>query len=273
MDDAVGHAAMNDAGRPEPEGWLVERLARAGCVAPDEEAAELSAAAGADRSRLENLVARRESGEPLAWVTGWVHFAGVRVVVHPGVYVPRHQTEILVAAALAALPVDGTVVDLCTGSGAVAAALQQARPGATVLAADVDPAACRCARANGVTVFEGDLGGPLPTAWPGTADVVTAVAPYVPSDRIEFLPRDFRDWEPRPALDGGADGLAVVRQVVNAAAVLLRPGGTLVAEVGGDQADRLAPDLDKGGFEPPERLCDDEGDLRAIRARRRVRRG
>jgi release factor glutamine methyltransferase len=273
MDDAVGHAAMDDAAGPEPEDWLVERLARAGCVAPDEEAAELTAAAGADRSRLEDLVARRESGEPLAWVTGWVRFAGVRVVVHPGVYVPRHQTEILVAAALAALPADGTVVDLCTGSGAVAAALQQARPGATVRAADVDPAACRCARANGVTAFEGELGGPLPTAWQGTADVVTAVAPYVPSDRIDFLPRDFRDWEPRAALDGGADGLAVVRRVITAAAALLRPGGTLLAEMGGDQDDRLIPDLEKGGFEPPDRLCDDEGDLRAIRARRGVRRG
>ena len=245
---------------------LVARLAGAGCVAPEEEAQELSAAAGGDADLLEELVGRRVAGEPLAWVTGSVEFAGTRVLVEPGVYVPRRQTEILVAAALEFLPGAGTAVDLCTGSGAVAAALVRARPGARVLATEVDPAACRCARRNGVDVYEGDLDAPLPTDLAGRADVVTAVAPYVPTDHMDFLPRDFRDHEPRRALDGGPSGVDVTARVVAAGARLLRPGGFLVVEAGAGQDALLAPVLAAAGFAPAEPILDEDGDLRVLRA-------
>lgn len=121
---------------------LAARLAEAGCVAAWEEAGELMDAAAGDPVLLEALASRRLAGEPLAWVTGWVAFAGHRVGVHPGVYVPRAQTEALVARAVELLPDGGLAADLCTGSGAVALALRRARPRARVVATDVDPAAC-----------------------------------------------------------------------------------------------------------------------------------
>lgn len=250
---------------------LVERLEAAGCVAADEEAAEILAAAAGGPAEVESMVARREAGEPLAWVTGSVSFCGVRVAVLPGVYVPRQQTAVLVAAAVEVTPPDGIAVDLCTGSGAVAVAIRAARPGATVLASDVDPVAWRCARANGVDAFLGDLDEPLPAGLAGTVDVVTAVAPYVPSDQLRYLPRDARDHEPRSALDGGTAGLDVLARVVPAAVRLLRPGGHLVVEVGGDQDRALAPLLTSAGMGEPERWTDEDGDLRALRLTRRPR--
>lgn len=242
------------------------RLAQAGCVAPDEEAAELARAAGGDPARLETLVGRRVAGEPLAWVTGEIRFGGLRVQVDPGVYVPRWETQILLEAALEVLPPDGAAVDLCTGSGAVAAAIARARPAARVVATDIDPAACRCARANRVDVYEGDLDAPLPDWMVGQVDVVTAVAPYVPTESMEYLPRDTLAHEPRRALDGGADGLSVVARVVAAAARLLRPGGALVVEIGGNQDAALAPVLAAAGFGAIEARYDEDGDLRAARA-------
>jgi release factor glutamine methyltransferase len=100
-------------------------------------------------------------------------------------------------------------------------------------------------------------------------DVVTAVAPYVPTAAIALLPADVPRHEPRRALDGGDDGLAVVRRVVAAGARLLRPGGVLLTELGGDQDLLLAPDLEAAGFAPAEPWLDEDGDLRGVVARRR----
>lgn len=245
---------------------MVERLSLAGCVAPGEEAAELLAAAGGDPARLEGLVSRRETGEPLAWVTGSVRFAGLILHLDRGVFVPRQQTSLLVASALDLLPPGGVAVDLCTGSGAVAAALSRARPAARVVGSDIDPTACACARRNGVEVYEGDLEAALPYSLRGQVDVVTAVAPYVPTDFIQYLPRDFRDHEPRLALDGGSGGVAVLARAVAAAARILRPGGWLVVEVGAEQDRMLAGPLREAGFAPAEAVRDEDGDLRVLRA-------
>lgn len=211
-------------------------------------------------------MSRREAGEPLAWVTGTVRFAELDLCIDRGVFVPRQQTSLVVSAALEVLPENGVAVDLCTGSGAVAAAVGRARPSARVVGTDIDPAACACARGNGVEVYEGDLDAGLPEALCGRVDVVTAVAPYVPTDRISYLPRDFRDFEPLRALDGGAGGVAVIERVVVAAGRLLRPGGWLVVEVGADQDTLLAPALRAAGFGPAESVRDEEGDLRVLRA-------
>ncbi|MHB1775797.1 MAG: N5-glutamine methyltransferase family protein [Acidimicrobiales bacterium] len=260
-------AAAPSPRRP-PAARLVERLAAAGCVAADEEAAELVGAAGGDPARLERLVGRRLAGEPLAWVTGGTTFAGHRVRVDPGVYVPRCQTEGLVARAIAHLPGDGVAVDLCTGSGAVALALSRARPSARVLGTDVDPAACRCAAANGVEVHPGHLAEPVPPGLVVRVDVVVAVVPYVPTAAIELLPSDARDHEPRRALDGGPDGLGVLRPAVAAAASLLRPGGVALLELGGDQDVALRPTLAAAGLDVVARLVDEDGDLRGVECRR-----
>ena len=233
-------------------------------MAADEEADELVAAAR-DDSALEGLVRRREQGEPLAWLTGRQEFCGRAVLVDRGVYVPRRQSEALARRAAALLREHpGRAADLCTGAGAIAAHLAAEVPAATVVAVDVDVASVACARRNGVRAVLGDLGRPLRSV---AFDVVTAVAPYVPTGALRLLPADVQRYEPRGALDGGGDGLDVVRRVVVDAARLLREGGWLVTEVGSDQDARLAPALAAAGFAPAEPLLDDEGDLRGLACR------
>lgn len=246
---------------------VTARLAAAGCVAALEEAEELMETAGDSVDSLESMVARRVAGEPLAWVTGSTRFAGIRLRVDTGVYVPRWQTEPLARRAAAILPDDGIAVDLCTGTGAIARVLAEWRPRARVLASDIDPLACRCAAANGVEVHLGDLDDPLPCELAKQVDVVTAVPPYVPSDSMAFLPSDARDHEPLHALDGGPDGTSVLRRVVVAAARLLRPGGTLFVELGADQDIALAASLSAVGFGAVAPLLDEDGDIRGLEAR------
>jgi release factor glutamine methyltransferase len=243
---------------------VVRRLASAGCVAAAEEAAALVAAAP-DEDTLGAWVRRREQGEPLAWITGTTTFSGRTLRVDPGVYVPRPQTEELARRAATLLAASGArrAVDLCTGSGAVAAHLMAAVPGARVLGVDGDRRAAACARRNGVTTLLGDVDGPLRPGW---FDVVTAVAPYVPTGDLHFLPADVQRHEPRLALDGGADGLEVVRRIVAAAARLLRPGGWLLVELGGGQDRALRPTLAASGFSPAIPWFDEDGDLRGLAA-------
>ncbi len=233
-------------------------------MAAAEEADELIEAAGGDGVVLARLVDRRVTGEPLAWVTGGTIFNGQRVLVHPGVYVPRGQTEALVGRAIQLLPAGGLAADLCTGSGAIALALGRAQPGARVVATDIDPVACRCAAANGVEVYAGNLAEALPGELRGHFDVVIAVVPYVPSEELVFLPRDVRQYEPPTALDGGRRGTRVLEPAVRAAAGLLRPGGSLLLEVGGDQDRDLAGVLGESGFGTLRRHVDEDGDLRGI---------
>jgi release factor glutamine methyltransferase len=242
-----------------------ERLAGAGCVAARDEACELVAAFGGGPA-LHAAVARRAGGEPLAWITGSTRFCGRAVRVVPGVYVPRPHTEDLARRAAARLAAGGRAADLCTGSGAVGAHL--ARCGARVVGVDIDRRAARCAARNGVDVVVADAAAP--PLRPASFDVVTAVAPYVPTSGLALLPRDVREREPRCALDGGADGLSVVGAVVVAAAALLRPGGWLLVELGAGQDVALAPALADAGFGAPDVWWDVEGDVRGLAARRAV---
>jgi len=238
---------------------LTARLRAAGCVAAEEEA-RLLVGGAADRDALERAVRRREQGEPLAWILGWSLFGGQRIAVAPGVYVPRPQTEVLARRAAAALPPGGTLVDLCTGSGAIAAWVARARPDVDVVGVDIDATAVACATSNGVpTVRAAVAAVPVRRS---SVDVVTAVAPYVPHDALDLLPADVRRYEPVRALDGGAMGLEVIREVVAAARTALRPGGSLLLEVGGAQ-DVLLHDA-FAGFGVAESWRDEEGDLRGL---------
>ena len=237
----------------------------AGCVAADEEAADFVAAAP-DAATLEAWLARREQGEPPAWITGRIDFCGRGLRVAPGVYVPRRQSEELARRAAALLPPSGRAVDLCTGAGALASHLQHEVPNAFVVGVDLDPVAAACARSNGVPTLVADLGAAL--HGDGTFDVITAVAPYVPTDELRLLPSDVQRYEPRAALDGGDDGLDLVRRVVEAASRLLRPSGWVLIEVGGDQDDALASTFEMNGFDPVTPWHDHDGDLRGIAARR-----
>jgi release factor glutamine methyltransferase len=215
---------------------VADALAKAGVLAPEAEAAAICEASAEGAGPVDQLVARRVQGEPLAWITGFIRFCGVRIRIDPGVFVPRPHTEQLASRAAALLPDDGVAVDLCTGCGAVAVVLRAAHPEATVLATDLDPAAVACARANGVEALVGDLDEQLPKSLGGFVDVVTAVVPYVPSDELHLLPRDVLANEPARALDGGPRGTVVLTRVAHAAARWLRPSGTLLLEIGGDQA-------------------------------------
>lgn len=242
------------------------RLATAGCIFAKEEVEELAAAALGDAEVLAALVERRTTGEPLAWITGKVVFCGCSVAVAPGVYVPRWQSEPLAERAAELLPPHGRAIDLGTGSGAIACVLRDRRPGAAVLGTEIDLVAAQCARGNGVTVADGDLFEHVPASWKGRVDVIVAVLPYVPTVEIAYLPRDVRTFEPASALDGGDDGLAVLRRAVSGARAWLGDGGHVLFEIGGDQPDALIPILQAAGFGKVGVMSDADGEPRGVEA-------
>ncbi|GAB2958080.1 putative protein N(5)-glutamine methyltransferase [Saccharothrix stipae] len=230
-------------------GVVVARLRAAGCVFAEDEARLLVAAARGPEE-LESLTARRVAGLPLEHVVGWAEFCGLRVVVGPGVFVPRRRTEFLVRVAVGVARPGAVVVDLCCGSGAVGAAVADRVAGVELHAVDVDPVAVRCARRNvgAGRVYEGDLYGPLPVSLVGRVGVLVANAPYVPTGAIGLMPPEAREHEPRVALDGGADGLDVQRRVIAGAARWLAPGGRLLVETGARQASGTAEAFAAGGL-------------------------
>lgn len=235
---------------PQPT-EIVERLRAAGCVFAEDEAAVLVASAS-DADQLESYVRERVAGTPLEHVVGWVDFCGVRVAIEPGVFVPRPRTGALVDRARGQLRAGSLLVDVCCGCGAVGAALAAAVAGIRILAVDSDERAASVARRNlaGVDaqVFRGDLFEPLPERYRGAVDIVTAVAPYVPTGELGLLPREARDFEPRAALDGGRDGLAVIERIIADAPLWLAPGGIFVTETGDRQADRVAALMTASGL-------------------------
>jgi len=240
-------------------------LMAAGCIAADEEAVELMASAH-DEEGLRQLLARRLTGEPLAWITGTSTFCGLEVAVAPGVYVPRWQTEPLARLAAQLLPAAGVGVDLGTGSGAVAMVMQRARPAASVVATEPDPLAAACARRNGLVVYEGDLDEPLPEELASHVDVMTGVLPYVPDDALHLLPRDVQRFEPRRALDGGKGGTELVAAAVRRSPRWVKEGGWLLLEIGGDQVAEVRVMMTEAGYGEIEVLQDDDGDVRGVAA-------
>lgn len=192
---------------PHRRSVIVSRLRAAGCVFAEEEARLLISAART-RDDLAIMVDRRAAGLPLEHVLGWAEFCGLRIVVDPGVFVPRRRTEFLVrqAAALARQAVSPAsqvlagsrvvVVDLCCGSGAVGVALVAALDGVELYAVDIDPAAVRCARRCRWSGYERDLYEPLPAALRGRVDVLVANAPYVPTEAVGLLPAEAHTRDP-----------------------------------------------------------------------------
>ncbi len=251
---------------PTDVAGLASVLSSAGFIAAEEEADELLACAAGDVELLDTLVGRRLTGEPLAWITGSVSFCGLEVRVDPGVYVPRWQSEPLARRAVERLPSNGAAVDLCTGAGAMAKTLITHRPGARVVATDVDERAVACATANGVEAYLGDLFAPLPRPLEGRVDVVVAVVPYVPTLALPRLQRDTFAFESRLSYDGGLDGTDVLRRVLAESPRFLRRAGALLLELGGEQADALGNDLARLGYVDVSVLFDEDGDVRGIEA-------
>ncbi|SDY80948.1 HemK family protein methyltransferase [Herbiconiux ginsengi] len=268
-------------------GGVVVRLRTAGCVFAEDEAALLIEAA-ADGDDLERMVARRVEGLPLEHILGWAEFAGLRITVDPGVFVPRRRTELLVTEALALLQPGAVVLDLCCGSAAVGAAIAAAAapaagaasgtgagaavadaeraPDVAVYAADIDPAAVRSARRNlpgADRVFEGDLYAALPGELRGRIDLLVVNAPYVPTDAIATMPPEARLHEARVALDGGDDGLDVQRRVTTDAPRWLSPTGHLLIETSERQAPATAALFAAAGLHP-RIVHDDELDATVV---------
>lgn len=252
---------------------VAARLRSAGCVFAEDEARLLIAAARTP-AELAAMERQRMAGQPLEHVLGWAEFCGLRIAVDPGVFVPRRRTEFLVGQAAARLgpaprPV---IVDLCCGSGALGVALAAAagRP-VDLHAADVDPAAVRCARRNvlpaGGQVYQGDLDTPLPARLRGRVDVLLANVPYVPTADVALLPAEAREHEARVALDGGPDGLGVLRRVTAVAPAWLAPGGHLLSEISERQADAATAAAATAGLLPRLARSDELGATVLIAAR------
>jgi release factor glutamine methyltransferase len=223
--------------------------------------------------RFRELIVRRRRAEPIAYIVGVREFHGLPVRVDRHVLVPRPDTETLVEVALDRTRNEhlfGEALDLCTGSGCVAIAFARRRPTWRVTGVDISSEAVRVARSNverlgaawGTHIMEGDLDAPLPDS--ARFDLVTANPPYIPTGDLQSLPPDVRDHEPHIALDGGKDGLSLVRGVIDAARRRLRPGGIAALEVGYDHAERVAELFLAAGFVAVERRKDYGGIERVV---------
>lgn len=231
------------------------------------------------RARYEAAVRRRAGREPLQWILGWEEFRGLRLALSPAVLVPRPETELLVEHALTMLPpaqAQGRrplVVDVGTGSGAIACAVASERSDVDVVATDCAPEALAIATDNArrlglgerVRLVAADLLQPLASA---VVDLVVANPPYLPSRLLSGLQPEVRDHEPRGALDGGQDGLLFLRRLVAEARRALRPGGALVVETGGgDQPAAIAELAQTVGFTDIRPGADLNGIVRYVTAR------
>jgi release factor glutamine methyltransferase len=247
-------AARARLGDDQEVRWLVER---ASGLAASEQAAALDEPVDARHAAsFEAMVDRRDAGEPLQYVLGQWGFRTLDLFVDQRVLIPRPETEVVAGFAIDALPAGGRLVDLGTGSGAIALSVAAERwPDVEVWATDASADALAVARANlaalgrratVVRLAEGDWFDALPVELQGTFDVVVANPPYVPDDAL--IARQVRDWEPHLALFGGADGLDHARRIVGEARRWLRAGGTLVVEVGDDHGEAVAEAARAAGF-------------------------
>ncbi len=253
-------ALMPNSRAPLTGAVITARLRTAGCVFAEDEARLLIEAAETP-SALATMVERRVGGLPLEYVIGWAEFCGLRIGVDRGVFVPRHRSELLVAAATARTGPTAVVVDMCCGSGAVGAAIAHARAGGGPACRRHRRRAVACARGNlagvGARVHQGDLYEALPGTLRGHVDVLVANVPYVPTADIELLPREAREHEPRVTLDGGEDGLDVARRLVRDAGDWLSAGGHVLVETSDRQAGTALRLMSASGLTARREVDDD----------------
>ena len=245
------------------------------------------------RSKINRLVTRRASGEPLQYIIGVVDFLGLHIRVGKGVLIPRPETELLVEEAIKTVrsqksdvrcekPTRGKtqksksssplcMLDLCTGSGCIALALAREFPTAQVYATDVSSKAIQYAEGNAdyngiknVTFLKGSLFSPVEKYM--LFDLITANPPYIGSSDIDGLQREVRDWEPVEALDGGADGLDFYRAILSKAAGYLKASGWIFFELGFGQSEDVAELAGKAGLKNIELIKDFAGIDRVLKA-------
>jgi release factor glutamine methyltransferase len=234
-----------------------------------EDEAELLLGNASTPDNLEHMVRQRVAGLPLEQIVGWAEFAGLRIGVQPGVFVPRQRTQLLLRHAVQLAPPRPMVVELCCGSAALSLALATTLEGVELYATDIDPAAVQCAGRNlahltpPARVLHGDLYESLPLALAGRVDLLLANAPYVPTESIALMPPEARLYEPRVALDGGADGLDVQRRIAADATHWLAPHGHLLVETSRSQAADSVAILQRHGL-ATEVVISDELDATAV---------
>ena len=225
------------------------------------------------RRRIE----RRRAHEPVQYILGFEEFRGLRLKTTPLALIPRPETELLVEWALELDQKEGPwrlAVDVGAGGGAIACALAAAAPGVRVLAVECSLGALALAAANvgtlglegRVSLVAGDLLDPLAGGAAG-ADLVVSNPPYIRTAMLSQLPREVSDWEPREALDGGPDGMAVHRRLIARSPQILKPGGWLLMEMGEGQAEPLRACAEASGFERIEVRKDLRGVERMIGGR------
>ena len=218
------------------------------------------------------LVARREAREPLPYLLGRWEFLGLSFEVSPTVLIPRPETEGLVEAVAARVRPNARVLDVGTGSGCIAIGLAHLRPDLAVTALEISPEAAAVARRNAAALEVSDrvrvVEGAFPeTALPGPFAAVVSNPPYIPTAMEKTLAPELRLYEPRGALDGGADGLTVLRALATRAGGLLEPGGLLAMEIGAGQEEQVLALLgEAGGWEGVEVLPDLAGIPRVVLA-------
>ena len=227
--------------------------------------------------RVNELIARRLSGEPMAYITGEWEFFGLPMEITPDVLIPRSDTEVLVETALRALvgrKMDARILDLCCGSGCIGCALAHELPAARVVQVDISDAALEISRRNArrnrlnrvITIKADALKKPPMSI--GSFDLIVSNPPYVPSIEILTLDSSVRDFEPLGALDGGEDGLMFYRAIVRHWRHLLRPGGWLMFEVGEDQAETVMALMKDAGLENLYAVEDTQGIKRVVVGRK-----
>ena len=291
MTDAGGAVTWDDLYRaaaadlPEREArWIIEEAAgeRLGATATEKVSQKAHA-------HVTHMVERRRNGEPLQYVLGSWAFRGLDLMVDPRVLIPRPETEQVVEVALRELdrldagsPADHhTVVDLGTGSGAIALSLAHERKNTRVWAVDASPDAVAIARANlaglagaaatRVRVVEGDWWDGLPFDLKGCIDLAVSNPPYISSAEMEVLPPEVLDWEPKQALEAGPAGTEAIEKIVRAAPDWLAPTGAIVIELAPHQADAAVALAKSVGFEDAAVEPDLAGRPRALVARQRAR--
>lgn len=242
---------------------LAETLRVAGCVWAEDEARVLAVAADS-RRQLRMMVARRCTGDPLEYVVGSARFCGLDVHVGEGVFIPRRRSEYVARCAVTiARSISGhygrvRALDVCCGSGAIALVLSARVPNIEVWATDISEAATACARRNleeRAIVLTGDLLDPLAEAGATPFDLIVANVPYVPTREIDTLPSEARRFEPLETHDGGEDGLALLRRLLDQAGPWLSEDGMLLAETGLRQATSAEAAARDRGFGASSRTC------------------
>ena len=222
-------------------------VSRAYCFAHPEEALTEEAA-----QTFEGYLSRRASREPLQYIIGTCEFYGLSYRVDPRVLIPRQDTEVLVEEALKVLPQGGNVLDLCTGSGAIAVAVKHTRPDADVTATDLSDEALSLAaensRENGceICLLQGDLFEPLEAE--NRFDVICSNPPYVTEQEYTELMPEVKDYEPVLALVAGEDGLDIYRRLIAEAPDYLKPAGCLIVEIGCEQGDAVSRLFEEAGL-------------------------